>query len=156
MKQTRLLDRAQEHMQPGVITLRGFLGRDTRKIGDILIADDAAVRRLGMTHAGIARRMRELSDAGRRGLGEGTRVEDRFEVRVDSVRGKLPCPFGDPGVHQKTNTTVRNLETGEEIVYTDLNIHMIEAHGFYEGAGSEFRQDPARLVRVLDVPQEDE
>jgi len=157
MKQTRILDMAQARMQPGVITLQGFLGHDTRRLIDILIADDAAVQRLGLTHACIAARMQELRDAGAKGLGEPIRVDPHFEVRVDSVRGKLPCPFGDIGLHQKTNTTVQNLETGNSISYTDLNIHMIREHGFYEGKGGTFREDPAHLAEVLEIaPPPDE
>jgi len=48
---------------------------------------------------------------------------------------------------------VRNLRSGEHVTYTEMNIHMIEAHGFYEGAGSPFRQEPAMLARVLEIPR---
>ncbi len=151
MKQTVQMDRIQEKMQPGVITRDGFLGREKRKLIDILIEDDAAVKRLNLTHQDIAGRMIELRDAGLRGLGEFVNVEPYFEIRVDSVRGKLPCPFGDPGIFPKTNTTVRNLKIGREITYTDLNIHMILAHGFYEGRGSPFRPPPGDLAEILEV-----
>ena len=71
MKQTKILDDIQRQMRPGVITQAGFLGTDRRKLVDILAQDDAAVQRLGLTHARIAARMRELSDAGKKGLGSG-------------------------------------------------------------------------------------
>jgi hypothetical protein len=70
---------------------------------------------------------------------------------VDSVRGVLPCPFGDPGIFPKTNTTVRNRQSGRELTYTDLHIHMIGSHGFYEGRGSQFRLEPRDLAAVLEV-----
>jgi hypothetical protein len=149
MKQTPEMDRIQRDMQPGVICRDGFLGNDTRKLVEILIEDDAEVKRLGTTHEDIANRMRDLRDAGMKGLGEFVTVPPHFEVRVDSVRGKLPCPFGHPGVIPKTNTTVKNLESGEEITYTDLNIHMIGSHGFYEGKGACFRLEPVDLLRIL-------
>ena len=95
--------------------------------------------------------MIELRDAGMAGLGEFIDVPPHFEVRVDSVRGRLPCPFGDPGIFPKTNTTVRNRGTGREITYTDLHIHMIGSHGFYEGRGSPFRLEPRDLVEVLEI-----
>lgn len=149
MKQTPEMDKIQREMQPGIICRDGFLGTDARKLVEILIEDDAEVKRLGITHESIANRMKELRDAGMNGLGEFVTIPPHFEVRVDSVRGKLPCPFGHPGIIPKTNTTVRNLESGEEITYTDLNIHMIEAHGFYEGKGACFRLEPADLLRIL-------
>ncbi len=151
VKQSLSDDRIQDRMRPGVITRDGMLGEDRRKLRDILDADDAAVRRLGLTHARIAARMRELRDAGARGLGEPIQVFGHFEVRVDSVRGKLPCPFPHPGLCRKEFVEVRNLRSGEQVMFTELNTHLIEAHGFYEGAGSPFRQDPEALARVLEL-----
>jgi hypothetical protein len=49
--------------------------------------------------------MIELRDAGMRGLGEIINIEPHYEVRVGSVRGKLPCPFGDPGIFPKCTST---------------------------------------------------
>ena len=155
MKQSPQLQKAQDSMAPGVITLEGFLGSDKRNLGDILIDDDAAVHRLGMTHEHIAHAMQNLRDSGLRGLGEFIHVAPHFEVRVDSVRGKLPCPFQHPGIYPKTNITVRNTENGKELTFTDLHIHLINEHGFYEGRGSAFRLDPKVLVDVLEVQPEE-
>ena len=146
MKQTPQMQRVQENMRPGAITLEGFLGSDRRNLGDILIEDDAEVKRMGLTHEEIASRMNELREAGKEGLGEFITVPPHFEVRVDSVRGKLPCPFEHPGLFPKTNITVRNTRLDREITYTDLQIHLIEAHGFYEGKGSRYRIDPEELA----------
>jgi hypothetical protein len=151
MKQTVQLRKIQEKMAPGVITRDGFLGQDRRNLVDILVQDDGLVRRLGFSHQALAQRMIELRDAGLPGLGDYIDVAPHFEVRVDSVRGKLPCPFGDPGIFPKTNTTVRNMKTGREITYTDLHIHLIGSHGFYEGEGSPFRLEPAALAEVLEA-----
>jgi hypothetical protein len=151
VKQSKVYAAVQLKMAPGVITRDGFLGGDRRNLVDILTADDGELRRLGYGHQDLARRMVELRDAGTAGLGEFVDVEPHFEVRVDSVRGKLPCPFGDPGIFQKTNTTVRNRRLGREITYTDLHIHLIGSHGFYEGIGSPFRLEPGELAEVLEA-----
>ncbi len=150
MKQTAEMDKVQHNMRPGCITLKGLLGEDRRNLVDILIEDDAEVKRLGTTHEAIAVRMQEFRDAGVQGLGESITVQGRYEVRVDSVRGKLPCPFED-GVVQKTFIQVKNLALDLTITYTDLHIHMIKEHGFYEGRGSSFRLPPQDLVEILDV-----
>ena len=103
MKQTVQMERVQRNMAPGVLTRDGFLGSDRRKLIDILIDDDAEVKRLDLDHRDIAAAMRRLRSAGAQGLGEFIKVPPRFDVQVESVRGKLPCPFGHPGLIPKTN-----------------------------------------------------
>ncbi len=154
MKQSPQLQHIQEQMKPGVITLDGFLGTDDRNLIDILIEDDGTVRRLGRTHRAVSNKMQHLRDAGYKGLGEFITVDGHFEVRVDSVRGKLPSPFGGPHLYQKINTIVRNTKLNTEIVFTDMHIHFIRDHGFYEGKGSLFRLEPEDLITILEVPRE--
>ena len=150
MKQTADYDHAQQAMRPGVISLDGLLGEDKRLLLDIIEADSAEVRRLGLTHAAIAERMRDLRAAGAKGLGTAIRVPPHFEVDVDSVRGKLPCPFED-GVVPKTNIQVVNQALARRLRFTDLNIHLIERHGFYVGRGSPYRLEPSELMEILEV-----
>lgn len=149
MKQSRKDDRIQAQMRPGVITRDGLLGDDIRALRDIIEADEAAVNRLGLSHAGIAARLRELRAAGARGLGDTVTVEGTFEISVDATRGRLPCPFGHPGLYPAEVVTVRNLKLHETVTFTRLNIHLIASHGFYEGVGSPYRLDPTTLARVL-------
>ncbi len=151
MKQTADFDRVQAQMRPGVLTQPGFLGADARKLADILDADNAAVLRLGLTHRGIAARLAEFRAAGAGGLGTEIPVAPHFEVRVDGARGVLPCPFGHPGVFDKLFTVIRNRRLGDEVVCSDLQLHLIGEHGFYEGEGSPYRLDPKRLARVLEL-----
>lgn len=151
MKQSRELDKVQEQMIPDVITHSGLLGSDTRKLGDILEHDNETVKRLGLTHKKIAARMMQLRAQGMKGLGLPVNTEDNLEVSVESARGKLPCPFLHKGLYAKNCTVVKNLDTGNEILFTDLNIHMIEEHGFYEGFGSLYRLDPETLIKELKI-----
>jgi hypothetical protein len=151
MKQTEQMKEIQEKMKPGVITLDGFLGTDGRNLIDILEDDDAEVKRLDLTHERIAARMQELRDAGKEGLGDLISVAPHYEISVDIARGKLPCPFGHRGLIRKTIIQLRNLEIDREIVFTDMNIHMIAEHGFYQGKGSPFRLEINDLVTILDI-----
>lgn len=151
MKQSPQLQRIQNNMRPGVIALEGFLGTDRRMLGDILLADDAAVHRLGLTHKQIAARMQLFRDAGAKGLGIEIHVAAHFEVAVDGVRGILPCPFEDQVALHKVNTTVMNERLGESITFTDLGIHLVAMHGFYGGKGSPYRTSPKDLVRILEI-----
>jgi len=153
MKQTPILDRAQALMQPGVLTASGMLGDDPRRLVDILEADDAEVRRLGLSHEAIAARLRALRRAGTAGLGDPVDVPPNFQVRVESIRGRLSCPYKD-GLVSKSYTTVRNTRLGREVVFTDLNVHLIAVHGFYLGRGAPYRLDPAELAAVLELAPE--
>lgn len=154
MKESPQLKKAEENMKPGVITLDGFLGTDRRPLVDILIEDEAEVQRLKVSHKLIAARMAHFFEAGKAGLGEFTSVDPHFEVQVSSVRGKLPCPFGDPGLIPKTNVVVRNQRLNRTITYTEFHIHLVADHGFYEGKGATFRLDPRDLVETLEVEEE--
>jgi hypothetical protein len=151
MKKTNSLNALEQTLRLASATRAGFLGRDARGLAAILRADDEAIRRRGLTHAHIARRLLALRRAGWKGLGEPVSVPPHFEVCVDAARGTLPCPFGDQGSFAKVNTTVRNLESGKEITFTDLNIHLIATHGFYEGRGAQFRLDPEHLMDTLEM-----
>jgi hypothetical protein len=145
------MNHIQERMAPGGLTLEGFLGDDPRGLLDILTEDEAAVARLGLTHRQLAARMTELRDRGIGGLGTPVDAGGGLEVVVQSERGGLPCPFGDPGLHAKNLVTVTDSTSGNSISYTDLGIHLIAEHGFYQGRGSRYRLEPANLARILGV-----
>ncbi|MDD4573758.1 MAG: hypothetical protein PHR69_06030 [Sphaerochaeta sp.] len=156
MKQTPEFDRIQQQMQPGIIALDGFLGDDKRKLIDIIASDNTIVRKHNRTHEDIAAKMIHFKECGLAGLGEFITLDEHFEVKVESVRGLLPSPFGGPGMYGKVNTTVVNKTLGRQVVYTDLHIHFIADHGFYEGKGSPFRLEPLDLIEILEVPEAEE
>lgn len=155
----------KEEMQAGVITRDGFLGSDQRTPAEIIRADGETVKKLGLTHQAIADRMNFFREEGKRALDGFVKVKPHFEILCDMARGFLPCPFGEPGIpacnlsgagsiagrHRKTIVTVRNLNLRKEIIFSDLNIHLIAAHGFYEGKGSPFRLEPEMLAQVLEI-----
>ena len=151
MKESPEIEEAARRMRPGMISRNGFLGRDARQLSQVLEADQALVNSLGIAHGDIANRMRYFTECGRQGLGTTVEVDEIYEVRVDEVRGKLPCPFPHRGLYPKVNVHIKNLKSGEELAWTMLNIHLIEEHGFYEGTGSMFHVDPAKAKRVLGI-----
>ncbi len=46
--------------------------------------------------------------------------------------------FGGPGMYRKVNTTVVNKTLSRQITYTDLHIHLIGDHCFFQGEGSTY------------------
>lgn len=151
MKQTVQMKEIQERMKPGVITRHGFLGTDRRNLSDIIREQDAEVKRLSLSHERIANRLREFRDAGTEGFGDAVVVDPHFEVSVDIARGKLPCPFGHRGLIRKTIVRVKNVRNGRELTYTDMTIHLIEEHGFYQGNGSAYHLGIQDIAETLDI-----
>ena len=138
-------------METGNILLDGFLGTDRRSLAEIIRADEEALKKLRLASKIIAERMTCFREAGKNGLGEFVAVAPHFEVSCEIARGLIPCPFGEAGLHRKTTVTVRNLLLRKEITFSDLNIHLISAHGFYEGHGSPFRLAPVDLAQILEI-----
>ena len=149
MKQNPKLKLIQKNMEPGAYTAHGFLGDETRVLKDILKADDEAVNKMGLTHKEIAARMLYFTEYGKEALDSLVMLDGIYEVLVDDHRGYIPCPFADNEKALKTNTKLINRELDMEIYWSDLNIHMIGEHGFYEGEGSFFRTEPIELARIL-------
>ncbi|MDW7658658.1 MAG: hypothetical protein SCM11_15935 [Bacillota bacterium] len=149
MKQTPEQKSIEANLQPGTISADGFLGDDTRNLTDIIRADQAIVNRLSLSHQTIAARLRELTAKGRNGLGRPVLVDDHLEIIVEDYMGSIPCPFRDYTHFSKQLTTCKDKNSGRSIRWTDLNIHMIEVHGFYEGRGSPFRVEPADVGEIL-------
>jgi len=155
VKQTPELDAAQHQMQPGYISRDGFLGTDQRSLRAILVEDEQRTAALGLTHRTIAERLRYFTEAGKQHFGAPVTVDEVYEVRAEEARGVLRCPWPHPGVFGKTNVHLRRTDTGEELAWTELQIHLIEVHGFYQGEGSRYRLSPGYVQRVLGLQSED-
>ncbi len=148
MKMTPELRKAQANMAPGVISASGFLGHDTRPIGDIIAADEEGMAAAGLTFEETAARMRHLLEEGRKGLGEPTTVDTEWLVRVDEARGAIPSPFGGATV-QKVNAQVYRADRDVTLTYSVLSIELLERQHFLQGKGSPYRLEPAVLKAAL-------
>ena len=142
MKQTPEQNRIQANMQPGALSAAGFLGSDTRNLIDIIRSDGEDVASLGLTHQMIAQKMRAITEQGKAELGRSFQVKSGLEAVVLDYMGFIPCPFRDRRFFPKRLTRVTDTTSSREVSWSDLNMHMIEAHGFYEGRGSAFRLEP--------------
>ncbi len=151
VKQSPVLDRIEQNMRPMCLCQWGFLGYERRKLIEILTDDQGTVNSLGLSHETIARRLRVITDEARHGLGDPIVVDGKFEVQVQEVRGSIPCPWGHPGLYRKSHVELEKIETGETLVWSDLAIHLIEEHGFYQGRGSPYRLEPAAAKRILEL-----
>lgn len=149
MKKTPQEIKITERMQPGVLTLNGFLGDDARDFPQIIADDAKTLENLGITAEEIGKRLDYFQKQSFESFQGAVIVDEIYEVETDVVRGFLPCPFMHTGLFRKAITKVTNLTSGKSFRYTSMNVHMIRSHGFFEGKGSRFRMEPEEVVREL-------
>ncbi len=136
-------------MQPGALTLSGFLGDDPRDFPRIIADDAKTLENLGVTAEEVGKRLDYFQKQSFESFQGPIIIDEIYEVETDVVRGFLPCPFMHRGLFRKAITKVKNLKSGKSFTFTSMNIHMIRAHGFFEGKGSKFRLEPEEVVREL-------
>jgi hypothetical protein len=149
MKKSPQTQNLEEVLRSSKLVAGGFMGSDSRSVSEIIDSDAAVVAGLGTTAGEIARRMEEITNAAKSGLGCWVQIDAKRRARAAESKGTLVCPWPHPGSYHKTVTTVELTETGESIDWADLNIHLVVEHGFFEGKGSPFRIEPQELVRVI-------
>jgi hypothetical protein len=125
------------------------MGSDTRTVTEIIEADAATLVRLDVTTAQLAERMQDVTEVATAGLGNWVEIDAVREAKVDEARGWIPCPWSDGQRFRKRVTTVRRTDDDRTVQWSDLGIHFVAAHAFFEGKGSFFRIEPAELVHVL-------
>ncbi len=148
MRQDPRLQMIENNMHQGVLATYGFLGSDTRSLADVLQADQIAVHDLGTDHRALATKMRSFTAAGLKALGVPVTVNRLYQVTVEEFKGSIPCPFGDNYQARKVLTQVSS--PTKTLYWSDLNLHMIEEHGFYEGIGARYRIDPRAIAELLE------
>lgn len=136
--------------------LHGYMGEDTRSLAAIINEDEMILKDLGVTAEDIGKAMRQITRAGMEAFDDIVEF-DGYEVEVNEYKGWLGCPFKDNRKAGKRLTGVTDKATGKHMSWTDMSIHLIRDHGFFQGKGSHFRIEPAELVEFLRLtPASDE
>ena len=150
MKMSPLFVKAKSNMQPGVITKDGFLGTDSRQLIDIIEADEKKIKSINLDIDILTDKMNYFLKEGQKGLGEPITIDKKWLVKVTESRGKLPCPFED-GIFGKINVEIENLSNKEKCNYSQLSIHLIKKHIFFQGKNTFFRLEPEVLKRLFEI-----
>ena len=153
MKESPTDKELRERLGPSKFSGEGFLGNDTRPVQDIISHDLAVLESRGITPEIIAGRLTEIYDKAARGFGAEVEVLPGIYGKYNESMGKIPSPFTGEGVYRKGEVTVTDNESGYEIVITPLSIHLIQAHGFFQGKGSRYRIEPEKAADILMVQQ---
>lgn len=148
MKKNPEQERIMKDMEAGRLSADGFLGNDHRNLNAIVEADQRVLEELGVSAEELGNTMRRLTRAGIAGLGDPVEAEG-YEITIDEWRGWKGCPFKDNRRAAKRITFLRRLSDNAEFEWTDLCIHLIRDHGFFQGKGAARRIEPAELVEFL-------
>jgi len=154
MKQSPHMQRVAARMAPGVLCRDGFVGDEPRRLELILETDASTIAGLGVTHEAIAARLGDIFDRARAGLGTPVPVGEGLVATYHEGMGRIPCPWGGCGTFPKGEVELRHAESGERLLFTALSVHMIAAHGFYQGRGSRYRIEPRAAARLLGLTEE--
>jgi len=149
MKESPQTRKLEQMLRSSKLVAGGFMGTDSRSVAEIIDADTCELTRLGYTTEQIISRMQAITNTAKAGFENWVRIDDKRQAFVAEARGFTICPWPHSGHCAKRVTTVERLDSGETIHYSDLNIHMIAEHGFFEGKGSPFRIEPEKLVGVI-------
>lgn len=137
----------RDRLQPGVLSMDGFLGTDKRPIQDIVAEDTGRIEAAGLTNEAVGDLLDEIHKAADAGWESTVTLYDgKLKTRGLEVIGTIPCPFGC-GEHCHKAVVEVTTELGS-FQFTPLDAHMIKAHGFYEGKGSAYRLEPEMLAEL--------
>jgi hypothetical protein len=149
MKKSPQSQKLENMLRSSRIVAGGFMGDDTRPVEEIIDADLGSLAKLGRTADEIAGRMQEITNTAIAGLGNWVKIDPYRMALVDEAKGTLTCPWPHPGRFAKRVTTLKLVESGQTVTWSDLNIHLIAGHSFFEGYGSAYRIEPAMLVSAI-------
>ena len=149
MKESPQMKKLEEMLRSGKLAAGGFMGEDDRHVWEVIEADQSQVTRLGYDCRQIAERMAQLTEQAKPRLGNWVKLTEGLEASCVDFKGSIICPWPHPAKCIKRITTLRRVETQETIRWTDLSVHMIAEHGFFEGEGSAFRIEPKELVEFI-------
>ncbi|MCK9330262.1 MAG: hypothetical protein PHY08_06080 [Candidatus Cloacimonetes bacterium] len=138
-----------DKMQPGVLSLSGFLGKDNRHLHEIIEDDFNKLKSLNKTQEDIADRLSFFTDKSKDMIEDYIIIDDKYQVFQEVYRGLVLCPFNHKGTFKKAIIKLINIEKNIEIQWTPLNIHMIKEHCFFEGKGSHYRFEPEIIINAI-------
>jgi hypothetical protein len=149
MKKTPDMEKLESVLRSSRIVADGFMGRDSRDVDEVTRADTHVVEHLGYSLEQVAARMQQITDIAKKALGVSVEIDAGLSAYADEAKGRIVCPWPHPASFDKRLTTVTDADSGQVITWSDLHIHMIAEHGFFEGRGSKMRIEPEKLIKLI-------
>lgn len=149
MKQNPAEQTIRDRLEPGHLSIDGFLGDDKRPLADIIAADTGEVEAAGLTVEELGKFLEDLHLAA--DAGWESRIPafgGKITVRSDETLGQIPCPFACGEHCHKSVIGVKDANGDDLLSYTPLGAHLIRKHGFFEGKGAPCRIEPKELIAL--------
>ena len=149
-----------------------MLFRSSESLSQVIAEDAAYLKRSGLEYDQFADKLETLTQKAQRVLHllkvaggdcfkkieEGFIVEKIYKISWVSYCGYQGYPWGCGEKDGKliregqsdTDYTIVNMQTKETIFFSQLHMHLIRRHQFFEGH-TEYRLDPAVCARVLNI-----
>lgn len=149
MKQTPQEKIIQKRMQPGNLSIDGFLGKDKRHYHEIIEEDLQVLSQYGITNEQVADKLEELTNLAFENPEGIAEPEEGVTIEYSSYRGRVISPFLGQKPARKGIIKYYDSKRNLKLQWTPLNILMIRDYGFFEGKGSKNRLEPAEVYKVL-------
>ena len=149
MKESPEMQRLEDTLRRSNITAGGFLGDDRRPLTEIIDYDMAQLSHAGYSPEQVGDRMRQITEKAVTGLGNWIEISEKLQARTTEAKGRIPCPWPHPARFDKRVTEVYNKVYDKHIKWSDLSIHLIAEHGFFEGKNAFFRIEPLELISII-------
>ena len=151
MKQSPDIVKIEEVLRSSKLVSGGFMGDDDRAFTEVVETDAAVLEKAGINAKQLAERMQDITDRAISGLGTWVDIDGKLLAKVDEAKGAIVCPWPHPASFAKRVTTVKCVNSTITVKWSDLGIHLISEHGFFEGNGSQLRTEPRELIRILQL-----
>jgi hypothetical protein len=151
MKQLR--DDGAKNFEASKFSADGFLGSDPRPVDEIIADDTRDLEQAGISRHDLVAALEAAYKKSRDALGAIVEVAPSVQGEFFESRGRIPCPFRGCGVFEKGEASLSAADSHKPVFVTSLGIHMIAAHGFFQGRGSRFRIGPVEAAILLSVPR---
>jgi hypothetical protein len=149
MKQNPAEQTIRDRLEPGALSIEGFLGHDNRPLADIIAADTGEVEAAGLTVEALGAFLERLHVSADEGWeGRVPLFDGKISVRSDETLGQIPCPFACGAHCHKAVIGVKDAGGNDLLHFTPLDAHLIRTHGFFQGKGSAYRIEPADLIKL--------
>lgn len=145
----------EQRLYPNSYSQVGFLGVND-KLLDTVSKDLEYLESVNITTEQIANRLNRIIKQYFNSDSDHI-IDGKFKI-TDSIctKGHQECPFHELDNDKKkpsgsSDYEITNVETGEKFWFPILIIHLIRAHGFFEGKGSSYRVEPETVIRILEI-----